>query len=69
NLFNPNKPSKRKNIKNELFYKASSSPYKKTPNVTQERIDNILDKINQKGYDYLSGEEKDLLKRAGEEKE
>lgn len=68
NLFNPNKPSKRKNIKNELFYKASSSPYKKTPNVTQERIDNILDKINQKGYDYLTGEEKDLLKRAGEEK-
>ena len=68
NLFNPNKPLKGKNIKKELFYKATSGPYKKTPNVTQERIDDILDKINQKGYQYLTEEEKDLLKRAAEEK-
>jgi len=67
NLFNPDKPKKGKSIKEELFYKSSSAPYKKTPNVTQQRIDEILDKINQKGYSFLTVEEKELLKRAGEE--
>ena len=67
NLFNPDKPKKGKDIKKELFYKSSSNPYKKTPNVTQQRIDDILDKINQKGYSYLTEEEKELLKRASEE--
>ncbi|HEX7846519.1 MAG TPA: rhomboid family intramembrane serine protease [Chitinophagaceae bacterium] len=64
NLFNPDKPKKGKNIKEELFYKSGSAPYKKTPNVTQQRIDEILDKISQKGYNFLTDEEKDLLKRA-----
>ena len=50
-----------------LFYKSPSAPYKKTPNVTPERIDEILDKINQKGFDFLTEEEKDLLRRASEE--
>lgn len=67
NLFNPDKPKKGKNIKEELFYKSSSAPYKKTPNITQQRIDEILDKIGQHGYNFLTEEEKDLLKRAGEE--
>ncbi|MBC7873541.1 MAG: rhomboid family intramembrane serine protease [Ferruginibacter sp.] len=66
NLFNPDKPKKGRNIKEELFYKTSSAPYKKTLNVTQQRIDEILDKINQKGYNFLTDEEKELLKRAGE---
>jgi len=67
NLFNPDKPKKGKSIKDELFYKASSAPYTKTSNVTQQRIDEILDKISQKGYNLLTDEEKDLLRRAGEE--
>jgi membrane associated rhomboid family serine protease len=67
NLFNPDKPKKGKSIKEELFYKSSTVPYKKTPNVTPERVDEILDKINQKGFNFLTEEEKDLLKRAGEE--
>ncbi len=67
NLFNPNKPKKKKSIKEQMFYKSNTTPFTKTPNVTQQRIDAILDKINQKGYDALSQEEKDLLKRAGEE--
>ncbi len=68
NLFNPDKPSKGKKRKDELFYKVTSGgPYKKTPNVTQQRIDGILDKINQQGYNSLTTEEKDLLKRAGKE--
>ena len=67
NLFNPDKPAKRKPVKEQLFYKAGTQPYKKTPNLTQQKIDEILDKINQKGYHHLSEEEKELLKRAGEE--
>jgi membrane associated rhomboid family serine protease len=67
NLFNPDKPKKGKHIKEELFYKSSSTPYTKTSNITQQRIDEILDKINQKGYDFLTDEEKELLKRASKE--
>lgn len=38
-----------------------------TPNdeVSQERIDEILDKINEKGYYTLTREEKEILKKAG----
>ena len=68
NLFNPDRPKKGKVImKEELFYKASTKPYKKTPNLTQQRVDEILDKINQKGYHFLTDEEKELLKRASKE--
>jgi len=67
NLFNPDRPRKGKNIKEELFYKSSTMPYKKTPNITQQRIDDILDKINQKGYHFLTDEEKEVLKKASQE--
>lgn len=67
NLFNPNKPKKGKSIKKELFYKTSSAPYKKTSNLTQQRVDEILDKINKQGYSFLTDEEKELLKRASKE--
>ncbi len=66
NLFNPDKPKKGKNIKEELFYRSTTTPYTKTMNLSQERIDAILDKINQKGYSFLTDEEKELLKRAAE---
>jgi len=64
NLFNPDRPVKGRTIKEELFYKSNTRPYKKTPNITEQRIDEILDKISQKGYHALSDEEIDLLKRA-----
>jgi len=67
NLFNPDKPKKGRSIKEELFYKSSTPPYKKTPHITQQRIDDILDKINQKGYHFLTDEEKELLKKASQE--
>lgn len=35
--------------------------------ITSERIDEILDKINQKGYKALSTEEREILMRAGRE--
>jgi membrane associated rhomboid family serine protease len=68
NLFNPDKPRKSPAAKQKYFYKVGkTSPYKKVPNVTQKRIDEILDKINQKGYRFLTDEEKEILKRASED--
>lgn len=67
-LFNPDRPRKgAKSTRDELFYKATTRPYKKIPNVTPQRVDEILDKISQKGYQFLTDEEKDLLRRASEE--
>lgn len=67
NLFNPDKPRKGKKLKEELFYRSIAEPYTKTPKLTQERVDAILDKINQFGYEALSEEEKEILARAGKE--
>ncbi len=68
NLFNPerkkNPPQK---IKEKIFYNTGGQkPFVKRPVITQQRIDEILDKINQKGYHLLSEEEKEILKKAGE---
>ena len=40
---------------------------KHTGGLTQNRVDEILDKINQKGFDSLTKEERDILTRAGKE--
>ena len=37
--------------------------------ITQKRIDELLDKINQKGYNALTKEEQEFLKQASEEKD
>ncbi len=66
-LFRPEKKYKRKSEKQKLFYKAQQKPFIKTPHVTQQRIDELLDKINQKGYNHLTEEEKDFLKKASSE--
>ncbi len=68
NLFNPDKPvPHREKIKEKVFYNTSGTkPFIKRPIVTQQRIDEILDKINQKGFTHLSEEEKTILKKAGE---
>lgn len=63
-LFNPEK--KYSSRKKQLFYKAKKEPYVKKPNVTQQKLDEILDKINQRGYDSLSEDEKEFLKKASE---
>ena len=65
NLFNPDKPTKK--TKEELFYKSERKPYIKTPNLSQQRIDEILDKISMHGFNSLTAEEKDLLKKASKE--
>lgn len=67
NLFNPDRPRKGKTIKSQLFYKARVQPYTKTPTVTQQRVDEILEKIHQKGFNSLSEDDKEVLKRASQE--
>ena len=69
NLFNPDKPAKGKVIKSQLFYKARIQPFSRRLTITQQRVDEILDKINQKGYNSLTEDEKEILKRASKEEE
>jgi membrane associated rhomboid family serine protease len=69
-LFSPDKKRKARSTKDEFYYKVSGTqPFKKIPNVTQQRIDEILDKINQQGYRFLTDEEKEILKRAADEED
>lgn len=68
NLFNPDRKKKNNSVKEKVFYKAGNrKPFSKTSNITEQRIDEILDKISQKGYRYLTEEEKNILRRASEE--
>jgi membrane associated rhomboid family serine protease len=68
NLSNPNKKNLKSTVKEKVFYNAGNrKPFNKTPNVTQQRVDEILDKISQKGFHFLTDEEKNILKRASEE--
>jgi membrane associated rhomboid family serine protease len=46
---------------------ALNNMYEPKNGISQKRIDDILDKINQRGYNSLSKEEKDVLLRAGKE--
>ena len=67
NLFNPekkyNKPSK-----SEVFYKATKKPFQKVSSrFSQQKLDEILDKINEDGYGSLSNDEKDYLRKASKE--
>ena len=68
NLFDPHKSKQRNSIKEKVFYDTGNrSPYNKTSNITPQRVDEILDKISQKGFDHLTKEEKEILKRASED--
>ncbi|MBA2744674.1 MAG: rhomboid family intramembrane serine protease [Flavisolibacter sp.] len=67
NLFNPDKPKKGNVVKSKLFYKATVQPFTKTPTITQQKVDEILEKIHQKGYSSLNEDEKEVLKRASQD--
>jgi len=70
NLFNPYKKPSKEKIKETVFYNTGKrKPYEKTTHITQQRVDEILDKISQKGYHFLTEEEKAILKKAAEEDE
>jgi membrane associated rhomboid family serine protease len=63
-FFSPGK-RKQKTSRQQSFYEASGiKPFVKKPNLTQKRVDELLDKINQFGYDKLTDEEKTFLQQA-----
>lgn len=63
-LCNPQKVHTKKTIKEKHYYKATVKPFKKTARTTQQKVDELLDKINQQGYDSLTNEEKEILYKA-----
>jgi membrane associated rhomboid family serine protease len=63
NLFNPEK----KYEEQKFFYNSSRNPFEKKPHFSQQKLDEILDKINEKGYNHLTEEEKEFLKQASKE--
>ncbi|MDP3394492.1 rhomboid family intramembrane serine protease [Sediminibacterium sp.] len=67
NLFNPEKKKEQQKQSEKHFYRANRKPYEKIANITQQKLDDILDKINQHGYAFLTDEEKAFLKRASDE--
>jgi len=66
-LFNPKKKHLQEAPSKQLFYKSNQKPFRKTPHVTQQRVDDLLDKIHTKGYHALTEEEKEFLKKASRE--
>lgn len=64
NIFTPKKKAPFKKV-----YRNTAPPTRTTTTVskdiTQKRIDDILDKISKSGYDSLTGEEKDFLSKVG----
>lgn len=67
NLFSPEKKHIKNPAKNQLFYKSNQKPFERTPHITQQRVDDLLDKIHHKGYHSLTEEEKEFLKKASRE--
>ncbi len=70
NLFKPKKKSPLKTVHKSKKYKSTrktstTKTGSKSPN--QQKIDAILDKISQSGYESLTKEEKDFLFKAGKE--
>ena len=68
-LFNPEKKHQRQKQTERVFYKTNAPVFTKTVNVTEKRVDEILDKISKQGYERLSKEDKDFLERASKESE
>jgi membrane associated rhomboid family serine protease len=66
-LFSPDKKHPIKDTRENLFQNSLGNKKQKTSDITQQKIDAILDKINQQGYQFLTDEEKSFLKRASKE--
>ena len=68
NLFNPHKKKQSSAIRNTVFYETGErKPFEKKQLINQSRVDEILDKINSKGFHFLTEEEKEILKKASED--
>jgi membrane associated rhomboid family serine protease len=68
-LFSPEKKHQQKKQTEKHFYRNNRKPYEKIANITQQRLDEILDKINLHGYSFLTDEEKAFLERASNDDE
>jgi len=67
NLFNPEKKLSKEKTREKVFYETGGrKPFHKTAHITQQRVDEILDKISTRGYHFLTEEEKQILKKASE---
>lgn len=67
-LFSPEKKHTQKTT-DKHFYRATRKPYEKIANQTQQKLNKILDKINQQGFNALSEEEKNYLNRASNDED
>lgn len=63
NLFNPEK----KYEQQKFYYNTARKPYERSHHFSQQKLDEILDKINEQGYNLLTDEEKEFLKEASKE--
>ena len=63
NIFNPEK----KHEQQHFYYNTTRKPYEKMHHFSQQKLDEILDKINEYGYNHLTEEEKEFLKKASKE--
>ncbi len=66
NIFNPEK-KKIQFPKQQNYYKVTRKPYEKKVHFSQQKLDKILDKINLEGYNHLTDDEKEFLKKASQE--
>ncbi|MEY4628618.1 MAG: hypothetical protein RLZZ595_944 [Bacteroidota bacterium] len=67
NVFSPKKNGTASIRTTSFYQQGKTKAFVKKNGITQERIDMILDKINQKGYENLSEDEKNILKKASKE--
>jgi hypothetical protein len=67
NVFTPKKKGTASIRSSSFYQQGKTKAFVKRNGITQERIDMILDKINQKGYENLTEEEKTILKKASKE--
>lgn len=66
NLFKPKQKTPFKKVhKNKSTSRTASSVTGQSKDITQKRIDDILDKISKSGYDSLTKEEKEFLFKVG----
>lgn len=66
-LFDPSKRKLKPVTKQQVFYNTKGKePFVKKPNINERKIDEILDKISAKGYESLTKEEQEILKKASE---
>ncbi|CAF5100647.1 unnamed protein product, partial [Rotaria sp. Silwood1] len=66
-LFNPERKYQNQQSSKQHFYKQTVTAFNKTEKVTEKKLNDILDKINSKGYSSLTKDEKEFLERASKE--